>query len=63
MFSSICGWALVGVLRLLLGYLAQTYEFLTPAIPWMNWILIGVSVYVGILLLVYLIKQFRRRED
>ena len=56
MLIAIISLVVVVLVRILIGYLSLQFSVLTEAIVWMNWIVIGVAVFVGILMVIAIIR-------
>lgn len=56
MLGAIISLVVVVLVRILIGYLSLQFSVLTEAIAWMNWIVIGVAVFVGILMVIAIIR-------
>ena len=56
MLIAIISLVVVVLVRILIGYLSLQFSVLTEAIAWMNWIVIGVAVFVGILMVIAIIR-------
>ena len=56
MLIAIISLVVVVRVRILIGYLSLQFSVLTEAIAWMNWIVIGVAVFVGILMVIAIIR-------
>lgn len=60
MLGAICGLIVAVLLRILVEYLSGEFTFLAAAVPWMTWIVIGVAVFVGVLMVIRIVKEIRR---
>ena len=56
MLGAIISLVVVVLVRILIGYLSLQFSVLTEAIEWLNWIVIGVAVFVCILMVIAIIR-------
>ena len=63
MFSTLCCLVLVGVIRILIDYLSVKYEFLAPFVPYVTYALIAVAALTLLMMIVYVYKALRSRNE
>ena len=56
MFGAICGLLVCVLLRVLVEYLSLQFSFLTEAVTWFQWIVIAAAVFVGIMMVISIIR-------
>lgn len=56
MFGAICGLVVCVLLRVLVEYLSLQFPFLTEAVTWFQWIVIAAAVFVGIMMVISIIR-------
>lgn len=63
MFSTLCCLVLVGVIRILIDYLSAKYEFLAPFVPYVTYALIAVAALTLLMMIIYVYKALRSRNE
>lgn len=56
MLGAICGLVVCVLLRVLVEYLSLQFSFLTEAVTWFQWIVIAAAVFVGIMMVISIIR-------
>lgn len=62
MVASFVIFAVALILRILFGYLATVYDYMTEWVPWFSYLTIAVAVIVVVFVIITAIKSLRKKN-